>query len=127
MVELVQKDRLIDKPADVASGISAEFGQGRDRRPTPSADALQVVRTDAHGAHGARTALVLSIRARLERHPHFRGRSSQYHVELVEDTIVLSGCFPSHHLKQLLQEAVRVMPGVLDIDNQVSVARPNEG
>jgi hypothetical protein len=77
-------------------------------------------RTDSYG-----TGLVLSVRERLEGHPHFRGRASLLEIALVEETVVLSGCLPSHYLKQLLQEAVRHMPGVGDIDNQVDVMRPN--
>jgi hypothetical protein len=37
------------------------------------------------------------------------------------DTLVLSGCLPSHYLKQLLQEALKALPGVANIDNQVVV------
>jgi len=43
---------------------------------------------------------------------------------MVGDTIVLSGCLPSHYLKQLLQEAIKVIAGVVDIDNQVDVLWP---
>jgi hypothetical protein len=45
-------------------------------------------------------------------------------IELVEETLVLSGRLPSHYLKQLLQEAIRGVPGVVDIDNQVDVLWP---
>jgi hypothetical protein len=45
-------------------------------------------------------------------------------IEVVEETIVLSGRLPSHYLKQLLQEAIKVIPGVVDIDNQVDVLWP---
>lgn len=71
-------------------------------------------------------ALVLSIRERLEQHPHFRGRTSLLQIELIEGTIVLSGRLPSHYLKQLLQEAIRPMLGVVDIDNRVLVMRPDQ-
>ena len=71
------------------------------------------------------TAILLSIRERLAIHPHFRGRASLLSIELVAETIVLSGRLPSYYLKQLLQEAIRLMPDVMDIDNRVLVMRPN--
>jgi hypothetical protein len=71
------------------------------------------------------TELVLLVRARLEQHPRFRGRSSLFTIELVGETIVMTGRFPSFYLKQLLQEVIRVMPGVVSIDNQVHVVWPN--
>jgi hypothetical protein len=79
----------------------------------------------AERADSCGTGLVLSVREGLEGHPHFQGRASLLEIALIEETIVLSGCLPSHYLKQLLQEAVRRMPGVGDIDNQVDVMRPN--
>ena len=80
-------------------------------------------RTDGRGTDSPGTGLVSSIRERLEGHPHFRGRASLLEIALVEGTVVLSGCLPSHYLKQLLQEAIRGIPGVVRIDNQVYVRR----
>ena len=71
------------------------------------------------------TGLVLLVRDRLEQHPHFRGRASLFSIELVGETIVMTGCLPSYYLKQLLQEAIKVMPGVVSIDNQVHVVWPD--
>jgi hypothetical protein len=65
--------------------------------------------------------IVLLVRRRLEQHPHFRGRSSMFIIELIGETIVLMGRVPSYYLKQLLQEAVMAMPGVVNVDNQVRV------
>ena len=45
-------------------------------------------------------------------------------MEMVGDTIVLSGFLPSHYLKQLLQEALKAVPGVANVDNQVHVTLP---
>ena len=73
----------------------------------------------------ASTELVLLVRTRLEKHPHFRGRGSLFTIELVGETIVMTGCFPSFYLKQLLQEAIMAMPDVMNIDNQVHVVWPN--
>ena len=63
------------------------------------------------------------IRERLERHPHFRGRFGLLQIESIGDSIVVSGRVPTYYLKQLLQEVVRLTPGVERIDNQVEVLR----
>ena len=80
---------------------------------------------DQDGEDPSSTAIVSSIRERLEQHSHFRGRASLLQIELVEGTVVLSGHLPSHYLKQLLQEAIRSMPGVVRIDNRVLIMGPN--
>lgn len=77
-------------------------------------------------AHLPARGTVSLIRERLERHPHFRGRSTLLEIELIEETIVLSGCLPTYYLKQLLQEVIRLTPAVTTIDNRVTVMRPNE-
>jgi hypothetical protein len=77
------------------------------------------------GGDGEVPALVLFVRAQLEQHAHFRGRSSLFTVELIDETIVMTGCLPSFYLKQLLQEVIKVMPGIDRIDNQVIVVWPN--
>jgi uncharacterized RmlC-like cupin family protein len=66
--------------------------------------------------------VILSIRDRLEEHPHFRGRASQLQIEVIGDAVVLSGRLPTYYLKQLLQEAVKKIPDVIRIDNRVEVA-----
>ena len=65
--------------------------------------------------------IVMLIRDRLERHPHFRGRASQFQVERIGGEVVLSGRLPTYYLKQLLQEAVKDIPDVAHIDNRVEV------
>jgi osmotically-inducible protein OsmY len=70
------------------------------------------------------TGLASQARARLEQHPHFRGRTAVIAIQTSGDTLVLSGCLPSHYLKQLLQEALKAVPGVAAIDNQVNVTWP---
>ena len=67
---------------------------------------------------------VSSIRERLEGHPHFRGRCGLVQIEPIGDSVVISGRLPTYYLKQLLQEAVRLNPGVERIDNQVEVLWP---
>ena len=64
---------------------------------------------------------VSSIRERLKDHPHFRGRCGLLQIKSIGDSIVLSGRLPTYHLKQLLQEAVRLTPSAKQIDNQVEV------
>ena len=65
--------------------------------------------------------LVSLIRERLEGHPHFRGRTGLLKIESVGGSVVVSGRVPSYHLKQLLQEAIRVIPEVAHLDNRVDV------
>lgn len=61
------------------------------------------------------------VRKRLEDHPHFRGRTHLLRVEAIGSTVVVSGPVPTYYLKQLLQEAVRAIPNVANIDNRVDV------
>ena len=70
------------------------------------------------------TPILLSVRERLENHPHFRGRASLLNIELAAETIVLSGRLPSYYLKQLLVEAIKGVPGVVDIEDHVDVLWP---
>jgi hypothetical protein len=87
---------------------------------------LEVIGAGQNNTHLPGSAIMLSIRERLEQHSHFRGRTSLLNIELIEGVIVLSGRLPSHYLKQLLQEAIRLTPGVLEIDNRVFVIQPSQ-
>ena len=53
-------------------------------------------------------------RKHLERHPHFRGRVNEVAIEHDGRTLILTGRLPSFYLKQVVQEAVRHVPGVRD-------------
>jgi hypothetical protein len=64
---------------------------------------------------------VSRIRARLDDHPHFRGRTHLFRIEATGGSVIVSGRVPTYYLKQLLQEAIRAIPGVADIDNCVDV------
>ena len=44
--------------------------------------------------------------------------------EFEDGTLRLSGCLPSHYLKQLAQDAVSQVTGVRAILNEIEVARP---
>jgi hypothetical protein len=60
-------------------------------------------------------------RQRLEHHPHFRGRISDVYIEHQGRTLLLKGRLPTFYLKQLVQEAVRHVPGVQQVRNLIDV------
>jgi len=60
-------------------------------------------------------------RQRLERHPHFRGRVGGVQIKHDGRNLYLSGRLPSFYLKQLVQEAVRHIPGVDFVYNEIDV------
>jgi osmotically-inducible protein OsmY len=66
----------------------------------------------------------LAIR-QLEQHPYFRGRGLTIDVEYRSGTLILRGRLPSFHLKQMLQEVLRHVDGVKQIDNRVDVVCPH--
>jgi len=125
MTELHRENRLSDQLGKTTDVLGNNPGDGLIGDPKVHPYPSQVVDTAQSIADSPITAFVFSIRERLEQHPHFRGRASLVQIELVEGTIVLSGRLPSYHLKQLLQEAIRLMPDVTDIDNRVLVMWPN--
>lgn len=65
--------------------------------------------------------LIIKVRQHLEEDLCFRGRTSFVGIVQRDETIILSGQLPSYHLKQLLQEAVRRVPGVQYVENQTHV------
>ncbi|WP_425614000.1 BON domain-containing protein [Anatilimnocola sp. NA78] len=58
--------------------------------------------------------------------PIFRSRLTlcAIQIEVEGDRLVLSGHLPSFYLKQRLQEVVRHLDGVRDVENLVEVAMP---
>ena len=68
----------------------------------------------------------LSVLARhhLEHHPHFRGRESGVRIKHEGRNLYLSGRLPTFYLKQLVQEAVRHVPGVDFVYNEIDVVNP---
>ncbi len=60
-------------------------------------------------------------RQQLEHHPHFRGRVSDVFIEQRGRTLMLTGRLPTFYLKQLVQEAVRHVPGVKHVRNLIDV------
>jgi hypothetical protein len=68
-----------------------------------------------------RTDLASLAKRHLEGHPHFRGRLAGVRIENRGKTLFLSGRLPSFYLKQLVQEAVRHLPGVQHVRNEIDV------
>lgn len=64
---------------------------------------------------------------RLEADPIFRGRIAlgAIQIELKGGTLVVSGHVPSFYVKQMLQETLRRVEGVKQIENDVLVANPS--
>jgi hypothetical protein len=122
MNELEPEERLFDRLEEATDGVASNHGGD----PVAPIDSIAGVGEGQNDADLQKTEIVWLIRERLEQHPHFRGRTSLLEIELVDGTIVLSGCLPSHYLKQLLQEAIRLIPDVVDIDNRVAVMRPDD-
>jgi len=60
-------------------------------------------------------------RQRLEHHPHFRGRMNDVFIEHQGRTLFLKGRLPTFYLKQMVQEAVRHVPGVHEVRNLIDV------
>jgi hypothetical protein len=60
-------------------------------------------------------------RQQLEHHPHFRGRLSGVSIKHEGRNLYLSGRLPTFYLKQLVQEAVRHLPGVDFVYNEIDV------
>ena len=60
-------------------------------------------------------------RQHLEHHPHFRGRVNDVFIEHEGRTLCLTGRLPTFYLKQLVQEAVRHVPGVQHVRNLIDV------
>jgi hypothetical protein len=70
------------------------------------------------------TDLSSLARGHLEQHPHFRGRLTGLRIEHRGKTLFLSGRLPTFYLKQLVQEAVRYLPGIQHVRNEIDVVNP---
>ncbi len=69
----------------------------------------------------------LSVIARqyLESHPHFRGRTNGVRIVHEGPDLFLTGRLPTFYLKQLVQEAMRHVPGVQYVYNRIDVVNPH--
>jgi hypothetical protein len=72
-----------------------------------------------------RNDLCTVARQYLESHPHFRGRTSGVLIVQEGRSLYLKGRLPTFYLKQLVQEAVRHVPGVQNVVNQIDVVSAN--
>lgn len=72
-----------------------------------------------------RNDLSTVARHELARHPHFRGRVCDVRIKHEGRNLYLSGRLPTFYLKQLVQEAVRHVPGVDFVYNEIDVVSPN--
>ena len=86
---------------------------------------MQAAITERKLAHsrGDQTRNDLSAIARqyLESHPHFRGRANGVCIAHEGQNLFLTGRLPTFYLKQLVQEAMRHVPGVQYVYNRIDV------
>jgi hypothetical protein len=68
-----------------------------------------------------RSDLSIIARQYLESHPHFRGRATGVSIAQKGSDLFVTGRLPSFYLKQLVQEALRHVPGVQYVYNQIDV------
>jgi osmotically-inducible protein OsmY len=68
-----------------------------------------------------RNDLSAVARQYLESHPHFRGRTNGVSIVHEGRNLYLTGRLPTFYLKQLVQEALRHVPGVQNVINQIDV------
>jgi hypothetical protein len=68
-----------------------------------------------------RTDLSTIARQYLESHPHFRGRAMGVRIAHEGSNLFVTGRLPTFYLKQLVQEALRHVPGVQKVYNQIDV------
>ena len=61
----------------------------------------------------------------LESHPHFRGRTNGVCIAHEGPNLFLTGRLPTFYLKQLVQEAMRHVPGVQFVYNRIDVVNPH--
>lgn len=62
-----------------------------------------------------------TFRERMEKHPHFRGRSQWIQPQFRQGVLRLSGCLPNYYLKQLVQTVARDLPNVRRVVNRIEV------
>ena len=84
----------------------------------------QVISTHRSSPRQDPSCLMEMARRKLEQHPHFHGHTSQLQIKQSGSTLCLTGQLPSFYLKQLVQEALRGLPGVQEIDNGIDVVNP---
>ena len=80
------------------------------------------------GSHNLQSSneLLTKVRAVLQENSHLRSQQSHLTIEQSGKTIILEGRLPSFHLKQVLQEEVRKIPGVEMVVNRTVVVSRSE-
>ncbi|TWU29745.1 hypothetical protein [Bythopirellula polymerisocia] len=81
---------------------------------------------DIRGAvHRGAEEVVESASCRLKRHFMFQGHMDTLNLSYQTGTLLVTGELPSFYLKQVLQTALRDLPGVDRVDNRVAVVTAN--
>ena len=65
--------------------------------------------------------LARRVRARLQENSHLHVHQSHLKLQQSGRTIIVEGCLPSFHLKQVLQEEIRKISGVEGVVNRTVV------
>ncbi len=65
--------------------------------------------------------LAKRVRARLQENSHLHLHQSHLQLQQSGGTIIVEGCLPSFHLKQVLQEEIRKISGVEGVVNRTVV------
>lgn len=82
------------------------------------------IRQPAAGTSPVEKPAVAKARRRLAKHSHFHHCHRDYRLECRGGRLVIQGRVPSFYLKQVLQEALRDIDGIIEIENQVEVISP---
>ncbi len=125
MIELAPDNRLPHANGTVLDIATTHRDGDPMRNPVVPTVSSKVVPAEKDGTDLLCNAVVSLVRHRLGIHPHFRGRASLFTIERIGKTITITGRVPTYYLKQLLQEAIKAVPGVVNIDNRVHVTWSN--
>ena len=93
-----------------------------DRASSINRNVVSITKRDAVTA--AQESVLNTAWRKLKAHPHFSRRLQWIQLEHQNGKLILRGCVPSFHLKQLAQEAMRGIDGVNQICNQIEVVNP---
>lgn len=75
--------------------------------------------------HRQAEEIVASAYCRLERHFMFKGYLKSLEISYQSGNLTMTGQLPSFYLKQVLQTALRDLPGVDRVNNRVAVVSSN--
>jgi len=86
--------------------------------------------TASDAANSCECHILVDLRLRaiqsLENNPNFHGRLASFAIQIESNdgTLILNGRVPSFYLKQVLQETLRHVAGVTNVENHVVVVKP---